>query len=265
VGIFVAAALSTALGIWAFGTLLRQFAKVNRELLVIFGIALPLSPIVNIIVKGPIINYFRSLWGLQVSPSLWPWWFAVIALGVVGVSEESIKLLPLTWRPARARAVERSGVAMLAMVIGLGFGIGEAWFLAWRIYRSQPHIAHLPFYELTGFTAERVLAMALHSVLVSLPVSGILLNRTRFTQRLMGAMGLHCVVDLGPMLFQTGIISVVPAFALVLLTFVPIVNRSLKYLDPLLRSGKKRSLDAGRVMFRRSDYENRGSAPPPMD
>jgi uncharacterized membrane protein YhfC len=265
VGIFVVAAISTALGIWAFGTLLRQFAKVNRELLVIFGFALPLSPIVNTLVKRPIFNYFRSVWGLRASPSLWPWWFAVVALGVVGVSEESIKLLPLTWRPARARAAERSGVAMLAMAIGLGFGIGEAWFLGWRIYRTQPQIARLPFYMLAGFVAERLLAMAIHSILVSLPVSGILLNRGRFTQRLMLAMGLHCVVDLGPMLFQTGIISAVPLLALLFLTVVPILSQSLKYLDPLLRSGKKCSLDSGKVMFRRSDYEDHGSAPPPMD
>jgi uncharacterized membrane protein YhfC len=263
VGIFVAAALSTALGIWAYWTLLRQFGKVDRALLVIFGFALPLSPIVNLLVKRPILTYFRSVWGLEASPSLWPWWFAVIGLGVVGVSEESIKLLPLSWRPARARAVERSGVAMLAMAIGLGFGIGEAWFIAWRLYQTQPQIAHLPFYELTGFAGERVLAMALHSILVSLPVSGILLTRGRFTQRLMGAMGLHCVVDLGPMLFQTKILSTVPTAALLLLTVVPLLSRSFKYLDPLLRSGKKCSLEAGRVMYRRSDYEKCGSAPPP--
>jgi len=152
---------------------------------------------------------------------------------------------------------------MLAMAIGLGFGIGEAWFVAWRFFQTQPQIARLPFYELTGFMTERILAMALHSVLTALPVSGVSLTRGRFAQRLMVAMGLHCAVDLGPMLFQTKILSILPTYALVLITVVPLFSRLLKYLDPLLRSGKKCSLEAGRVMYRRSDYENRGSAPPP--
>jgi len=73
---------------------------------------------------------------------------------------------------------------------------------------------------------------------------------------------LHCVADLGPMLFQMGILSTMPTLALLFLTVVPILNRSLKYLDPLRRNGKKFSLDAGRVMLRRIDHENRGSAPP---
>jgi len=72
VGIFVAAAISTAVGIWAFRILLRQFGKISRELLIVFGLALPLSPIVNILIKRPILNYFRSIWGLQAAFSLWP-------------------------------------------------------------------------------------------------------------------------------------------------------------------------------------------------
>ena len=63
-GIFVAAAISTALGIWVIGTFLRQFGKVDRALLVIFGSALPFSPIVNLLVKKPILDYLRSVWGL---------------------------------------------------------------------------------------------------------------------------------------------------------------------------------------------------------
>jgi uncharacterized membrane protein YhfC len=260
-GIYIAAAISTVLGIWFYRTLARQFAKLNRDLLIIFGIALPLSPVVNLLVKRPLINYLRSVWGFGSSPHLWPWWFALIALGIVGVSEESIKLLPLLWRPARARVVERSGVAALAMVIGLAFGIGEAWFIAWGIHRTQPQIAQLPFYKLTGFIGERVLAMVIHSILIGLPISGFLLSRGRIAQRLTAAMGLHSIVDLGPMLFQCGYISAGPTLALLFLTVFPLLKRSVNYLDPLLQSSRKHSLEAGRVMFVRSN-QDRGSAPP---
>jgi len=261
-GIFIAAAISTALGIWFFRSLLRRVAKVDRELLIIFGFALPLSPIVNIAVKRPILEHVRSVWGLGASPSLWPWWFALVALGVVGVSEESIKLLPLAWRPARARAVERSEVVALAMAIGLAFGIGEAWFIGWAIHRTQPQIGQLPFYKLTGFIGERLLAMVLHTILVSLPISGFLLSRGRVAQRSVAAMGLHCVVDFGPMLYQCGYISPVPTLAILLLTVLPLLRRSVSYLDPLLQKGRKEALEAGTVMFLRSDREKGRSAPP---
>lgn len=88
-------------------------------------------------------------------PSLW------IAIFYAPVTEELAKLLPLLV-PAVRRALRMDTCARLALAIGLGFGIGEAWFIAYQCC-FNPTLAAMPFYLLGGFFGERFMVCLLHA------------------------------------------------------------------------------------------------------
>jgi hypothetical protein len=52
------------------------------------------------------------------------------------------------------------------MAIGLGFGIGEIWFIAERLAQS-PVYAPMPFYQFGGFMGERFVVCLIHGAFLS--------------------------------------------------------------------------------------------------
>jgi hypothetical protein len=117
------------------------------------------------------------------------------------VFEEATKLLPLLLPRVRGLLADRSSALWAGMALGIGYGLGEAAYLAYGIARN-PHYAHLPWYLFTGYFGERLVVCFLHGVMTAVAVSGV---RRGFRQGLLGylaAMGLHGLINIGAALYQ---------------------------------------------------------------
>lgn len=159
-GLVLAALITTVFCLAVWGSLLRTLPPPlpGSVLLAAFLVALPLQPAAFYLVRLP-CNEWLTAW-LGHKPSLW------IMIFYAPVTEELAKLLPLLV-PAVRRAVRPESAARLALAIGLGFGIGELWFIAWNL-REVPAVAALPFSMLGGFLGERFMVCLLHSAFTSL-------------------------------------------------------------------------------------------------
>lgn len=201
-GIFVAAALATSLGAWMAWSVLKVWVGWDRCHLRVFVITLFFSPAVNLLAKRPILETLLRRFHLTYNRPDWPWWFAVLGLLVVGVCEEGIKATPAIFPSVRDAIRSRGSAVPMAATIGLGFALGEIWYVAWRIYQTDPATARLPFYMLGGFIAERIFTIVLHSFLILPSLHGLLVGWRRFFLGLAAGMLLHALVDSGAALYQ---------------------------------------------------------------
>jgi len=206
-GIFVAALLATALGVWMGYGLLRVWVGWDRCHLRVLAFTLFFSPAVNLLAKRPILGFLLRRFHLANHRPAWPWWFAALSLLVVGICEEGIKATPALFPSVRETIRSRGSAVPMALTIGLGFALGEIWFLAWGIYHSDPTTARLPFYMLGGFIGERVFTIVLHSFLILPALHGLLIGPRRFALGLAASMLLHALVDVVPALYQMKLVG----------------------------------------------------------
>ncbi|MEW6482769.1 MAG: YhfC family intramembrane metalloprotease, partial [bacterium] len=68
-----------------------------------------------------------NLFGIKEDPSSWPLWFHPISLVIGALAEEAIKVLPFLWLILK---MDKGYAYTLGALLGFGFGIGEAWYLA---------------------------------------------------------------------------------------------------------------------------------------
>jgi hypothetical protein len=80
------------------------------------------------------------------------------------VTEELAKLLPLALIPAFRHQITRQNFPHWALAIGIGFGIGEAWFIASRI-DSIPAFQDFPWWAFSGYMIERFMVCGIHAAL----------------------------------------------------------------------------------------------------
>src|SRR5262249_37628716 len=156
------AAITTGLALLVIGAVIvRAAPPADRRMLgLAFLIALPLQPLVFYLVRLPVDAAVRSVMGLT------PAW-GMVALLYAPLTEEPAKWLPLAL-PAIRRMLTPSNAVPLALAIGLGFGIGEIWFLA-RALVAGPNYPDLPFWRFYGFIIERLEVCFLHGVFVVAP------------------------------------------------------------------------------------------------
>jgi hypothetical protein len=201
----------------------------------VFVITLFFSPVVNLFVKKPIFGFLLRRFHLAYHPPAWPWWFAALGLLVVGVSEEGIKATPALLPSVREAVRSRGSAVPMALTIGLGFALGEIWFLAWGIYHSDPATARLPFYMLGGFIGERIFTIVLHSFFILPALHGLLTGPSRFVLGLAAGMLLHALVDVVAALYQLKLVG--PELAGLLLVAI-----TLGAAIPLYRYARRRAL-----------------------
>jgi hypothetical protein len=103
------------------------------------------------------------------------------------LTEEPAKIWPLLL-PFVRRKITRDNFWRVALALGLGFGIGELWFIAGRV-TLKPELAGLPWYAFTGFLNERLLVCLMHGVFVALTL--YFFTRGRFVVGLALAMVAH--------------------------------------------------------------------------
>ena len=230
--VFLAAAIVTAAAVLVMDAVGRDFGieqRTVRRTVVAFLVGLPLSPLVDQYLKSPLTVLARELvWPAQFGPP--PLAFFLLVLWIAPLVEEAAKLLPLAL-PEIGSALKRPGVPIeFGMVSGLGFGVGEAWYLAFSIAgspsgsRVQQPLAW-PAYVLVTYLAERVVVCFAHGVMTSVAVASVAMTSGAMTSEAMAsqatagsargaragasgylrAVALHVLVNIGPLLSQTGI------------------------------------------------------------
>jgi hypothetical protein len=183
-GIFVAALVTTLFCLAAIGGVLfiSSPRPARKTLALILVLHLPMCALAYYGVRVPV----RQVIEMHVDPAA-P---AYMLLGILyaPLTEEPAKLWLLLF-PTFRRLVTPSSAIRLGMTIGLGFGVGELWFLA-DLLSGDPEIAAQPWYTLGGFLNERFMVCLCHGVFTTTalrafphaPVRGFL-----------GAVGLHWI------------------------------------------------------------------------
>lgn len=181
-GIYVAAILTTAIAVAVFGTLIRKLKlPANPRLLWLAALmVLPMQPLAFYFVRVPLDHWLTLLLGRDSTTLHW------LVTVYAPLTEEPAKLVPLLV-PAIRRDISRANFARYALTIGLGFAIGEMWFIAEVIARN-PKFAGVPFYFFGGYLSERLVVCLFHSAFVAVTLWQF---RKRFALGIIGAMALH--------------------------------------------------------------------------
>ena len=180
--IYYMAVITTIVALSVYGVIIyRMKAPVDRRWLwLAFLMALPLQPLAFYLVRVPLNVWLVKKLG--ASSMMYEW----ITLFYAPLTEEPAKLLPLLV-PFVLRDIRRENFVRYALAIGLGFGIGELWFVAGRI-AINPHFAAVPVWQFMGFFNERLMVCLLHAAFVSVALWRL---RNRFLLGVAGAMALH--------------------------------------------------------------------------
>ena len=208
------------LGVTALGRLARSDSRYYSLILA----GLPLSLIVNRFVKTPFIGSVAAWMGipLRLGPEA-PFWFIVLILLNAPLFEEAIKMLPMVVPAARVFLQDASTALWAGFALGIGFGLGEAAYLASGIGQS-PTYNTLPWYMFMGFASERLIVTFAHGLMTSIAVVGFHYGKRKALFGYLTAVGLHALINLGPMLLALRLIpegvSSLLSYAAILGTFV---------------------------------------------
>lgn len=170
-GLLIAASIATVLSLALVGTVVfwGRSAADKRLLLVILLANLPLSALAFHGVRLPLDGWLAKV--LVDHQSL----LTAIRLCYAPLTEEPAKLLvlliPFVWQ-----RVDRTNLVRVALAIGLGFAIGEAWMVA-ELLSAKADVAALPWYALQGFIMERTLVCLTHAGFTSLALLGVIQRR----------------------------------------------------------------------------------------
>lgn len=182
-GLFVAAAITTALALCGFAILLRR-SDDWRPMALAFAIALPLQPLMIYLVRLPIDGLLRNTFGIAGVVT-------IISLFYAPLTEEPAKWLTVAMPKVR-QAIVKDPI-FLALAVGVGFGIGEIWFLAHALIKS-PGYPDLPFWMFGGFVLERLEVCFLHGALLIPPFYALASGRSFLLGGLAG-MVLHFLLN----------------------------------------------------------------------
>ena len=113
------------------------------------------------------------------------------------------------------------------LALGMGFGLGEAAYLAYGIAQS-PAYNQLPWYMFTGFASERLIITFAHGLMTSLAVLGLHYGKRNALLGYMTAIGLHGMINLGPILLALKLIpstiASIESYLAILVAFIGFQN-----------------------------------------
>lgn len=216
--------VATSAALWV--ALLWAYAGRTWRYVAFVPLGLPLSAIVNLAVKAPLGTWVGAKAGIE--PGLGaatPVWFLLFLFALAPVFEELIKLVPTVLPSVRNAARVPDGAFWTGMAIGIGFGLGEAAYLAWQIGASGAYEQY-PWYAFTGFLGERLVVVFVHGFMTAVFLRLVALRRPLVG--FLAAAGIHALINAGAMLFQLGIVPSWVAgveFVLVLIGVVVIFDR----------------------------------------
>jgi len=209
--IYIMAVITLAVSAAMWGGLIYACSGRDKRYLWLLLPGLPLSALVNLFVKRPLVIWVGETANVAPSQGLaTPLWFIIFLWLVPPITEEAIKLAPLLLPWARQRLHSRTGALWTGMALGVGFGLGEAMFLAYGVAQSA-HYAAYPWYAFTGYFGERFIVCFCHGVMTAVAVHGLHCGTWRALTGYLAAVGLHAFLNAGAVLAQLGVISVTVA------------------------------------------------------
>jgi hypothetical protein len=188
-GIYITAIITTILAfVIILMVILRKLPRSDYKIIFLcILLELPMSYLTFKYVRIPFDNWFHHL--LNGHESL----YRFLTMLYAPLTEEPAKLWPLLI-PFIYKKINKENFVKIAMALGLGFGLGEIWFLVHLLTTSQPAIAQLPWYQLTGFLNERVLVCFMHGAFTSITL--YTLYKYKNPVGILGSMALHYLGNL---------------------------------------------------------------------
>lgn len=220
-GIYGMAALTISLTAILCVTTLNHLTRSDRRYYGLLLAGLPLSFIVNRFVKTPVIASLAAWTGTPLKLSLdAPWWLITVIWFNAPIFEEAIKLLPIALRTTRRFLQDASHALWAGLALGMGFGLGEAAYLAYGIAQS-PAYNQLPWHLFTGFASERLVVTFAHGMMTSMAVLGLFYGKKNVFLGYLAAAGLHALINLGPILLA---LKIIPATVSTLMSYLVILG-----------------------------------------
>jgi hypothetical protein len=209
--IYVMAVVTIVVAAVTCGGLLVALARGDRRFLWLILPALPLSALVNVVVKRPLVAWVPSLFGMEsLSLATAPAGLLVALLFLSPLTEEAIKVLPLVFPAARRLMSSRLTALYAGLALGIGFGLGEAAFIAVGIARS-PQFAGLPWYAFGGYLGERSQVTLAHGLMTAIFAAGLQAGGWRALAGYAAAVLLHALLNVGALLVQAGRVDAIAA------------------------------------------------------
>lgn len=187
---------------------LNYLTHSNRRYYWLLLVGLPSSFIVNNWVKIPLITAIATWAGVPLKLSFeMPLWFIVAILLNAPIFEEAIKLLPIALRTSQKLMNDAQGSLWTGLALGMSFGLGEAAYIAYGIAQS-PEYNSLPWYVFTGYATERLIVTFGHGFLTAIAAYGLYKGARNPLTGYLSAVGLHAMINLGPILLALKLTSV---------------------------------------------------------
>lgn len=169
--IYIAAAVTSVLSLLLIGGLLCLRApKAERGFLgILVLVMLPMNALAFHLIRMPLEGGLASIMGKQSEA------FQLLQTLYAPMTEEPAKLWPLLI-PFFYGRMKSIPVHRVALAIGLGFGVGEAWTVA-RFLSQMPEVAKYPWYMLGGYVIERTMVCVMHSAFTAAALALIFRRR----------------------------------------------------------------------------------------
>ena len=201
--IFIMAAITLILAWVGWGILFYRIGIQNRMLIRITILMLPMSALVNLLIKTPVNHFVASFFHLSPEVNVsQPVWYLVFLSFLPPITEELAKAFPLAM--PEIRKTMKQDALWVGAWSGLGFGLGEIIYLAWTISVSLQYQG-TAWYSYTGFLGERLAVCLVHAM-----ITGIFFYFIQKGQAISGyliAVFLHLAVNAGAILLALGLIK----------------------------------------------------------
>ncbi|HSV85007.1 MAG TPA: hypothetical protein VLH85_00430 [Levilinea sp.] len=259
-GIWIMAAITLALSIVIWGGLIYVIGRKDWRCLLLALAGLPLSAIVNLWVKTPLIMAVSRAGGVDTGLSNAPVWFVIFFAFVPPVTEELIKVVPLLIPRARRLLDRGLGAFAAGMALGVGFGLGEALYLAYNVSTSFVY-AGMPWYVFTGYLFERFTVTFMHGVITALFVMGLSHRGWRAATGFLAAVFLHLLLNLPIILQIRGLISPTAMSIAFQLTLMALAALFVLLYRQARRSSNATAYHVEQTYYERA-YPTRTGSPP---
>ncbi|MEI6540527.1 MAG: hypothetical protein WCO86_13540 [Planctomycetota bacterium] len=203
--IYIAAIVVTAFATAIYAGLLALLTpkEIRKSLLLLALIELPLQPLALFYVRKPLDGIILSAMGKTD-------WYYFVTAWYAPVTEELAKLLPVILFLVFKR-IDKNQLRAWMLPISFGFGIGEAWLIAWTITRV-PAYANTPWYMFGGFLNERLQVCFIHGMMTGLGLF-LSIGKGRWLLGTFVAMLLHFFMNLPIYLFSPLVLNLNPTTA----------------------------------------------------
>lgn len=204
--IYIAAIFTTFLSLFIIGGIIFWKASPSDKKVYLIAILLqlPMCAGVYYLIREP---YLRGVW-LWLASLLHPQLpieevrktmsYLILRNFEAPFAEDLAKLWPLLI-PWFRRQINRQNAVRIAMALGLGFGIGEMWFLAELVQRTSPNLVPphwYQFYLLGGYVGERLIVCFMHGAFVAVALCQLGKGSLRLILGILGMMSLHFLGNL---------------------------------------------------------------------